>query len=47
MKVFHSLALYQDWRRSTGTAQIGFVPTMGALHIAMNPCCNAVSLWRN
>jgi pantoate--beta-alanine ligase len=33
MKVFHSLALYQDWRRSTGTAQIGFVPTMGALHI--------------
>lgn len=33
MKVFHSLALYQDWRRGAGAAQIGFVPTMGALHI--------------
>jgi pantoate--beta-alanine ligase len=33
MKVLDSLAQFQDWRRAMGAAQIGFVPTMGALHI--------------
>jgi pantoate--beta-alanine ligase len=32
MKVFHELAAWRAWRGDLGHADLGFVPTMGALH---------------
>ena len=32
MKVFKSIAEWQDWRADLKSAPLGFVPTMGALH---------------
>ena len=33
MRVFESVAEYRAWRKLVGAERIGFVPTMGALHI--------------
>jgi pantoate--beta-alanine ligase len=33
MKVFESIQEFQAWRRESGSNRIGFVPTMGALHV--------------
>ncbi len=33
MKVFDTIDAFQVWRRASGADRIGFVPTMGALHI--------------